>query len=147
MKPQWSFTAAASLVCAVIALAVFSQGDHQRAQAEHAKEAKTDNTLSTFMRKKLSAASDVLEGLATEDGKLIAKGGNAMAEMSRVEIWQVLTDGDYRNFSRDFRDAAKKLAEAGEKENFDSAALHWIKVTTACIDCHKYVRQQRAAKK
>ena len=50
-------------------------------------------------------------------------------------------------FSREFREAAKKLAEDGEKENFDAAALHWIKVTSACIACHKHVRQQRATKK
>lgn len=146
MKPHWSFTATVCLVLSVVVLATCLPGDGQRAHAKQGKGTKAENTLSTFMRKKLSAASDVLEGLATEDGTLIAKGGNAMAEMSRVEVWQVLTDGDYRNFSRDFREAAKKLAEAGEKENFDAAALHWIKVTTACIDCHKHVRQQRAAK-
>lgn len=147
MKPQWSLAVAVGLVLAAVFLSVFSQSHDQHAHAEQGKAGKVENTLSTFMRKKLSAASDVLEGLTTEDGALIAKGGNAMAEMSRVEVWHVLTDGDYRNFSRDFREAAKKLAEAGEKENFDAAALHWIKVTTACIDCHKHVRQQRAAKK
>lgn len=147
MKIKGSFTIVAGLICAAMGFVCFSQGHNQSAQAEQGKAAKSENTLSTFMRKKLSAASDVLEGLATEDGTLIAKGGNAMAEMSRLEVWQVLTDNDYRNFSRDFRDAAKRLAEAGEKESVDAAALQWIKVTTACIDCHKYVRQQRSAKK
>lgn len=147
MKPQWRLTAAVCLFFTAVALAVVSQSHDQRAQAEQGKAAQDKNTLSAFMRKKLSAASDVLEGLTTEDGTLVAKGGNAMAEMSRVELWQALTDSEYRDFSRDFRESAKRMVEASEKENFDAVALHWIKVTTACIDCHKHVRQQRAAKK
>lgn len=145
MKARWSLVVAGCVL--LLSAAVCFSVRSPLAHADQAKAGKAENTLNSFMRKKLGAASDVLEGLTTEDGQLIAKGANAMAEMSRVELWQVLTDGDYRNFSRDFRETAKKLAEAGEKGNFDAAALHWIKVTTACIDCHKYVRQQRAEKK
>ncbi len=115
-------------------------------QAE-ADDKKPDQTLSAFMRKKLDASSKVLEGLTTEDGDLVQEGANALIELSKAEKWQMLTDPEYRAYSADFRNTAKKLADAAAKGNFDNAALQWFDATKGCIECHQHVRQNRAAKK
>jgi hypothetical protein len=104
---------------------------------------KQPSTLSTFMRKKLDASSKVLEGITTEDTTLIREGTDVMLEMSKSELWNVLTDEDYREFNRDFRASVRKLREAADKNNFDNATLQWIDSVKACVECHKYVRAQR----
>lgn len=114
-------------------------------QAE-ADDKKPDTTLSAFMRKKLDASSKVLEGLTTEDADLVQQGANALIELSKAEKWQMLTDPEYRAYSADFRNTAKKLADAAAKGNFDNATLQWFDATKGCIECHQHVRRSRAAK-
>jgi hypothetical protein len=99
--------------------------------------------LQTFMRKKLDASSQILEGLAVEDHALIHEGATKILEMSKVEMWNVLTDSDYREFNREFRSAIRKLDDAATEKNFDGALLQWMDAMKGCVECHKYVRSQR----
>lgn len=99
--------------------------------------------LATFMRKKLDASSQILEGLTVEDADLIRKGSQTILEMSKAELWNVLLDEDYREFNRDFRASMRKLDQAAADENFDNALLQWIDAMKGCVECHKYVRNQR----
>ena len=108
---------------------------------------KADQTLRAFMRKKLDASSQILEGLATEDAALIQKGAKTLTELSKAEKWQILSDPEYREYSLDFRIDARKLAEAAEKENFDNAALQWFDTMKTCVECHQHVRRERAEAK
>ena len=108
---------------------------------------KPDQSLSAFMRKKLNASSQILEGLTTEDAELIQKGAKALTEISKTEKWQILSDPEYREYSLDFRVNARKLAEAAEKGNFDNAALQWFAAMKNCIECHQHVRSARAEAK
>ena len=100
-------------------------------------------SLSDFMRKKLEASSRILEGITTEDAELVKGGADTLLEMSKAEVWNVLTDNDYREFNRDFRSSVQKLKVAAEKGNFDNATLQWIDSVKGCVECHKYVRSVR----
>ncbi len=100
-------------------------------------------SLSDFMRKKLDASSRILEGITTEDAEMVKGGADTLLEMSKAEVWNVLTDEDYREFNRDFRSSVHKLKTAAEKGNFDNATLQWIDSVKACVECHKYVRSVR----
>lgn len=108
---------------------------------------KPDLSLSAFMRKKLDASSQILEGLTTEDAELIKKGAKTLTELSKTEKWQILSDPEYREYSLDFRINARKLADAAEKGNFDNAALQWFDTMKTCIECHHHVRHERAEAK
>jgi hypothetical protein len=127
----WSVPA---LILGCVAALMFS------ASPTHAKSQKT---LSDFMRKKLDASSQVLEGLTTEDKELVTAGASALLEMSTSEVWQVLTDEDYREFNRDFRASVRKLKTAAEQDNFDNATLQWFDTVKSCVECHKYVRGKK----
>ena len=108
-------------------------------------DAKVDLDQAVFMRKKLEASNQILEGLVTEDSELVIKGAKVLFEMSSAEKWQVQHNVMYKQYSSDFQQAAKKLVEAAEKENFDGAALKWIDTTMKCMECHKFVRGARLA--
>ena len=109
--------------------------------------AKNKNSLESFMRKKLDASSKILEGLCQEDAALIKEGADALSAMSKVEVWNVLTDADYRDHSREFRDNAARVAQAAEEGDFDKAALRWFDVTMSCLECHDHVRGERKTEK
>ena len=108
-------------------------------------DAKRDLEQTTFMRKKLEASSQILDGLTSENAQLIIKGAKALVEMSAAEKWQVRNDVMYRQFSGEFQRSAQSLLEAAEKENYDAAALKWIDTTMKCLECHKFVRGTRIA--
>ena len=114
-------------------------------QQKKVPDAKRDLEQTTFMRKKLEASSQILEGLTSEDAKLIIKGAKELVEMSAAEKWQVRNDVMYRQFSGEFQRSAQSLLEAAEKENYDAAALKWIDTTMKCLECHKFVRGTRIA--
>ncbi len=110
-----------------------------------AAQAKTP--LETFMRLKLDASSKILEGLCVEDAALVKEGADALSAMSKVEIWNVLIDPDYREYSREFRDNAAKVSKAAQEGDFDKAALGWFDVTMSCVECHDHVRNERQTEK
>lgn len=110
------------------------------------KDAEPDLSLSAFMRKKLDASSQILEGLTTEDATLIQQGANSLLEMSKAEKWKLLIDSHFRSHDVEFRATVRKLADAADKKNFDNAALQWFAVTKGCIECHQEVRSANKTK-
>jgi hypothetical protein len=111
------------------------------------KKPTKEEALREFMRKKLEASNQILEGLITEDAKMVAVGAQTLNEMSGAEKWRVSNDLVYRQFSEEFQRSTKKLQQAAEKGNFDDVALKWIDTTMGCVDCHKWVRGMRVADK
>lgn len=106
-----------------------------------------DLKLKAFMRQKLAACGEILEGVTTENAALIQSGAATLTELSKAEEWRVSNDVMYRQFSEEFQRNAKKLAEAAEKGNFDDVTLKWIDTTLSCVECHKFVRGIRIADK
>lgn len=107
--------------------------------------AKADQGVRTFMRKKLEACSQILEGITTEDAALVKAGADTLATMSAAEKWRVSNDVLYKQFSEEFQRTARKLAASADKGNFDDVTLKWIDATLSCVECHKFVRGMRLA--
>ncbi len=105
-----------------------------------AKPQQPDQELRDFMRKKLEASSQILEGLALEDHALIKQGAEALAKMSTTEKWHISKDVMYRQFSNEFQRNAEKLVDAANDKNINRAALRWMDATMSCIECHRFVR-------
>jgi cytochrome c556 len=99
--------------------------------------------VAAFMRAKLAHSQDVLEGLTTEDFELIEKGAQELALASLDSNWQVLQTEDYVRQSAEFRRACGSLRDAAKAKNLDGATLAWMDVTLKCVQCHKYVRDEK----
>ena len=98
-----------------------------------------------FMREKLGAAKQVVEGLAIEDFDLIRKGADKLIVMSHAAGWQVLQGPVYLQDSSDFRSSAKQIIEACDADNLEAAAMGYVQVTLNCVRCHKHVRKAKVA--
>jgi hypothetical protein len=112
----------------------------------HAAEKKTQqNKVSRFMRAKLDAAQDVLEGLVTEDYDQIKQGADKMAVMSKATEWQVIQGPVYAQYSSEFRRSCEQMAKMAKDKNLDGAALSYMHLTLTCISCHKHVHSSKIA--
>jgi hypothetical protein len=106
-----------------------------------------EKKLAALMHKKLENAHKVLEGLALNDFKMIAKHAEELIDISKEAEWTVITTPQYEIHSRDFRRAAETLVKSARDKNLDAAALSYVELTLTCVNCHKYVREVRMAQR
>ncbi len=123
-------------------------GANQPKVKKNAKNQKPKKPLlAKFMRAKLTASSQVLEGLCTEDFDLITKGAKRLHRVSKSEQWRVSNDAIYRQHSLEFRSGVERLLKAAKNKKLDSVALAWTKTTLNCVECHRWVRAELIAEK
>jgi hypothetical protein len=123
-----------------LALSSMVVGGWILADDDEPNDREAEIALSEFMRQKLEASSQILEGLCTEDPALIRLGTQKLQEMGAAEKWRVSTDPMYRQFSGNFEEIVQQRNEAVDDENFDRGALKWMDATMCCIDCHRFTR-------
>ncbi len=141
-RGAWMLSVLAICLAAWLGLSAdTSQG--QTADKPAAGKPPKNRDLQSFMRKKLAASNQILEGLCTEDMDLVKQGAHALNEMSAAEKWHVSNDVMYKQFSNDFRQITKALEKAAEEGNADRATLKWLDATVSCLDCHRFVRGER----
>jgi hypothetical protein len=99
--------------------------------------------VSGLMRRKLENSQKVLEGLALNDFKAIARHAEELIAVSKEVEWKVIKTPQYEIHSNDFRRIADSLATKARDKNLDGAALDYVELTLTCIRCHKYVREVR----
>lgn len=152
-------TARQSAIAIILLGGIAAWGIHQNSSADNPplparpqggqfaqnQEAETDLQLRDFMRKKLAASNQILEGLCTDDMDLVKQGAEALGEISSAERWRVSNDVMYKQFSSDFREIIQQLQRAADGDNPDRVALKWMDATMSCLDCHRFVRGMRLA--
>lgn len=107
------------------------------------KEARTVNQ---FMRRKLDLARDALQGVVTEDFKLIKRTAEGMEKMSRQAEWDAYNLPEYNHLSAEFRRIARAMAKRADDKNIDGAANAYVQLTLSCVECHKFTRGVKMAK-
>ena len=101
---------------------------------------------SDFMRKKLSASRDIVEGLATEDYQQIAQNAQDLMLLSQESGWNIIQSDEYLRMSSEFRNSAERLRDNAKDKSLDGATLAYFEVTLSCVRCHKYIRQRTDSK-
>ncbi|MEX1232266.1 MAG: hypothetical protein WEB58_18620 [Planctomycetaceae bacterium] len=115
--------------------------------ADGKPDKKEDKALSEFMREKLAASNKILEGMCTEDFKLIEEGAAKLQELSQAEKWRISNDVMYKQHSAEFSRIAAQLQKQAKEGNLEGSALAWLQATMSCIECHKFVRSTLIAEK
>lgn len=104
----------------------------------------TSNQL--LMRDKLSYATKALEGLSMEDYGKIAEAGDMMGIISRAASWHVIPTEKYAQMSKNFQEQARDLQRHAKEKNLDAASMDYVRITLTCVQCHNYMRENRAKK-
>jgi hypothetical protein len=123
----------------------WAAGPQEKKDKPAQKEEKEESGVARFMRAKLASSQQVLEGLVTEDFKLVKTGAKRMQIMSRAAEWQVIGGPVYEQYSSDFRRSAEDLVKQAEKKNVDGATLTYMRLTMNCVNCHRFVRESKVA--
>ncbi len=111
------------------------------------KKPKNDKpALRAFMRTKLEASQQILEGLCTENFGLIGTGADSLKKIGSAEEWRISNDATYSQRSAEFIRVAERLKKAADEKKTDGVALTWIEATMSCIECHRWVRAELIAK-
>jgi hypothetical protein len=128
------------LVLTAGAPALTSLGDEPK------KPKDDDKKVSELMKKKLQHSQKVLEGVVTNDFKLISKHAEELIDISKQAEWRAIKSKRYELHSDEFRRDADKLIKNAKEKNTDAAALTYVEMTLTCVRCHKYVREEGMAR-
>lgn len=115
------------------------------AAQKKAKKPAAKPGLGPFMRQKLEASNDILEGLVTDNMELVGRGSDQLLKLGKAEQWRITNDPTYARFSKDFERVVERLKDKSKNSTADGAALAWLDVTMSCIECHEWVRNMIVA--
>jgi hypothetical protein len=118
------------------------------AMSGHGEEPKKDKEkVSDLMQKKLKHSQKILEGVAIGDFKKIGDSADELVLISRDAEWKIVKTPRYELLSNQFRDNAEDLIKKAKDKNLDGAALAYVDLTLTCVKCHKYVRDEKDARR
>jgi hypothetical protein len=120
-------------VCLVLP-ALTGRGDEPKADKDK---------VAVLMRKKLEHSQKVLEGITTQDFKMISSHADDLIAISKETEWRIIKNPRYETHSNDFRREPEDLIKAAKEKNVDAAALAYVDLTHTCVECHKHVREER----
>ena len=95
-----------------------------------------------FMQGKLDSNKKIVHGLTTKNFKMIREGAQDVTSLVKGQHWFVLDTPEYKNYSNDMSDIARKLEKAAVDRNIEAAAIRYFELTLSCIDCHHYIEKQ-----
>jgi hypothetical protein len=139
-----TIVSAAMVIPAALIVSLAFGAMQQNGNQQKVKDA---SSLDPFMQLKLVHSKDILEGLATEDFEMIAKGAQSLTALSLESSWNVYTTEKYLQQSSDFRQSLKIIKEGAHEKNIDRAALGYLNMTVQCLECHRYLKTTQTADK
>lgn len=111
-------------------------------------EAAAPQTLptATVMHVKLTSTQQVLTGLLSEDYESIAESARELVGLARdvppMQTGDASADQAYEHFRFEMLRLSADLERMGKEQNLTGAAYIHGNLTSACIGCHQYMREQ-----
>ncbi len=95
-----------------------------------------------WMLKKLKYSQQVLAGIASGDFDQIARSGDTLKGMDKIESFIRMRTPRYRLQLQLFRDANEEIIRQAEAENLEGVTLAFNQLTISCVNCHKHLRDE-----
>lgn len=102
--------------------------------------APSDETEAALMRAKLASSQKMVEGLMTQDFRLVENGAQELEKICRATQWHAEEDQVYAHYRGELARTAKKLAELARDGDQDGAMYTFMHSVTTCMGCHDYCR-------
>jgi hypothetical protein len=99
-----------------------------------------------LMRDKLTNANKALEGLSMQDFGKIAEAGKTLGVISRAAAMNTNPTEQYVRMSKNFQEQSRDLERHAMEKNLDAASMDYVRITLTCVQCHNYIRENRAKK-
>lgn len=128
------------LALLVVCLVVFAV--NARSQDSTKPQASKTN-VQVLMRDKLTHMQKLLDGLVTDDFKLIAEEAELLRIVGKAASWQASDSEEYQTHSSRYERLTSKLEAAAQNSNREAALLQYLQLNISCVDCHQYIREQQ----
>jgi hypothetical protein len=127
---------------AVIALSVmvFTLRDDVSAQDGETEAVSQQQGL---MVKKLNSAQGLLTALAIGEYDGMVGHAEDLTQISLQAQWSAPYSTIYAKFGDQFRDGLAQVADSAKARNIDGAALGYVQMVFACVNCHDVVRDRQ----
>lgn len=112
------------------------------AVADDPAEEKPERKPDVWMQKKLKFSQQILAGIAAGDFDQIAKSGDTLKGMDKIESFIRARTPRYRTQLQLFQDANDEIIRQAEAENLEGVTLAFNQLTISCVNCHKHLREQ-----
>jgi hypothetical protein len=99
--------------------------------------------LGPAMALKLRHTHELITALAVEDFDRLADNALTLKRIGRDTLWKVSPNLNYVKYSSEFAAIADELARCAREHDLNGATLSYVRLTINCVDCHKYVRDNR----
>ena len=73
----------------------------------------------------------------------VVQGARALRLLTENEQWRVSPNIAYVRYTEEFVRLAEALEAEGKAQDIDGATLNYVNLTINCVNCHKFVRDQR----
>jgi hypothetical protein len=101
------------------------------------------NDLKQIMERKLKHAQTLLEGLAEEDFPLIRDNARELRKVGEDSLKRISPNLTYVKYVAEFVSIVDELDRRAKDENLNGTTLSYIRLTMNCVECHKFVRDDR----
>ena len=102
--------------------------------------------LKIVMREKLARAQKILEAVVTSDWVSLETSSRELEQLTNDPRWMVLKYPEYARHSAAFVRAVQDLHRAAAQRDLEKTPQAYVKVTLACVDCHRYLARARIAR-
>ena len=99
-----------------------------------------------MMREKLGHAQKLLEALTTSNQTLLQNESAALERITQSSRWNELRMTELAGYTDAFLKAVHELNAAAERRDIDAAAVQYANMTTACVRCHRRLKDLRIAR-
>jgi hypothetical protein len=99
--------------------------------------------LSRSMAMKLKHTQELVAALAVEDFVQLADNARALKEIGRDTLWKVSPNLKYVKYGAEFTSIAEELERHAREKDLNGATLSYVRLTLNCVECHKYLRDNR----
>lgn len=147
LKMQWIRGGIASFAIAAVGglVAMTIEGEEAKQPPVPSETVAQGSKVKSFMRKKLPASEQILEGLTVPDPTLVRKGATAMIHMSKAAMWTHHGSPSYAQDSADFVRTAERMIRLSNEGDLEGAVHTYAQLTIQCVSCHERVRSQKVA--
>ena len=67
--------------------------------------------------------------------------------IGKASSWYVFDSDEYLRMSKDFQEQAADLERHARAKNLDASSLDYVRISLTCVQCHKYMRENKGKKK
>ena len=106
-----------------------------------AQEPQSDTAI--FMRQKLAASQEIIEGITLEHYDLVAANARKLFNMTQSNVWVSVKSKGYKKDTEIFQKSVTDLLAAARAQNTTNMLSAWGRTVESCTSCHQTFRTEQ----